>query len=201
MNDEKNISAKQPTTEEEARLSRADENPQWAQGAQRSSTQGQGSPGRLRDARFPGTARIRTRGEYQKIYGRGVRAGGRWLMLFAVAAEGDGRLGVTASRKVGGSVVRSRCKRRIRELYRLYYEAGKTPVDVVVNARRGCHLAPWDDLVVEFRECLKKVRTQVERRSGPSEATRDGFRRSSRRRAAINPPVRSTRRRRSDGTD
>jgi ribonuclease P protein component len=74
-------------------------------------------------------------------------------------ADGAGaRLGVTASRKVGNAVVRTRCKRRLRELFRTedrHFAGGD--VDVVINARRGCAAAPWEALVHEYRRHQAKV--------------------------------------------
>jgi len=68
---------------------------------------------------------------------------------------------VTASRRVGGAVVRSRSKRRLRELYRIHRHlfAGY-PVDAVVNARRSCATAPWKELEQDF---LTSVRRALER--------------------------------------
>ncbi|NOZ79041.1 MAG: ribonuclease P protein component [Acidobacteria bacterium] len=114
--------------------------------------------------RFRRSARVLKRRDYQRIYNTGVRAAGRWLVVFAVRGEGAGKLGVTASRKVGGSVVRSRCKRRIREMYRLHRRELEFPVELVVNARKGCDNAPWNDLVAEFEACLRRIRSQLERR-------------------------------------
>jgi ribonuclease P protein component len=84
------------------------------------------------------------------------------MAVFAVVrhpADGAGaRLGVTASRKVGNAVVRARCKRRLRELFRTEDRdfAGRD-VDVVINARRGFAAAPWQALVREYRRHQAKV--------------------------------------------
>jgi len=92
------------------------------------------------------------------VYIHGVKATGRYLVLFLVrAVEDEGRFGVTASRRVGKAVVRSRCKRRLRELYRLHHrDLGGRDFDVVVNARRGCATAPWDRLERDFQFCLRR---------------------------------------------
>jgi ribonuclease P protein component len=68
------------------------------------------------------------------------------------------RLGVTASRRIGNAVVRARSKRRLRELVRLDERgfAGRD-VDVVINARRGCADAPWDELERDYRRCVEKL--------------------------------------------
>ncbi len=163
MNDEKNVSTEQQTTQEETRVPSADEDPQRPQGIERPPAQGPGAPDTLKRARFRRSDRLLKRRDYQRIYAVGVRARGRWLVVFAVSGKQHGRLGVTASRKVGGSVVRSRCKRRIRELYRLHRDDAMHGVELVVNARRGCDNAPWNDLVTEFEGCLRRIRSQLAR--------------------------------------
>jgi ribonuclease P protein component len=47
------------------------------------------------------------------------------------------RIGITASRKVGGAVVRNRVKRGVREWFRRSRQALPADVDVVVIARPG----------------------------------------------------------------
>ncbi len=80
------------------------------------------------------------------------------MVLFALPAQEGGRLGVTASRKVGGAVVRSRCRRRLRELYRTRVPADRAPsVDLVANARRSVAGAPWSALVVDFDDCFDRL--------------------------------------------
>lgn len=73
------------------------------------------------------------------------------------AGEEAGRFGVTASRRIGNAVVRSRCKRRLRELYRLHrHLPGVVASDIVANARRSCIKASWGDLEQDFRRCLER---------------------------------------------
>jgi ribonuclease P protein component len=84
------------------------------------------------------------------------------MVVFAWArAEGGPvgrRLGVTASRRIGNAVIRARAKRRLRELARLDERgfAGRE-VDVVINARRGCADAPWDELQRDYRRCVERL--------------------------------------------
>jgi ribonuclease P protein component len=76
----------------------------------------------------------------------------------------DGRFGVTASRRVGGAVVRSRCKRRLRELYRLHRpELAGMAVDMVANARVSCASAPWLELERDFVSCTRRALDEVKR--------------------------------------
>ena len=112
--------------------------------------------------RLPRRARLRRRDEFQRVYSQGFRSTGPHMAVFAVVrvpADGAGaRLGVTASRKVGNAVVRARCKRRLRELFRTEdRDFAGCDVDVVINARRGCAAAPWAALAREYRRHQAKV--------------------------------------------
>ena len=80
-------------------------------------------------------------------------------MVFALAGEGEVcRLGITASRKVGGAVVRNRARRRIRELFRTRREAVTGwSGDLVVNVRRGCGEVAWQALAEDLERCVKKA--------------------------------------------
>src|SRR6187399_2537377 len=62
-----------------------------------------GSAERRRE-RLPRAVRVRLRSDYLAIQNRGRRVGGATLLVFARA--GQGRMGITVSRKVGGAVVR-----------------------------------------------------------------------------------------------
>lgn len=107
---------------------------------------------------FPGTYRLKKRADFQRLYTRGQQIRGRFVVLFVMRAENDhGRYGVTASRKVGGAVTRARCKRRLRELYRLHRRHGDVEkLDIVANARYGCAAAPWAKLEEDFLRCLRR---------------------------------------------
>jgi len=65
------------------------------------------------------------------------------------------RLGVVASRKVGGAVQRARAKRRLREAYRLNRHRFEGAWDVILVARYSLPEAPWpavvDDLLALAR--------------------------------------------------
>lgn len=91
------------------------------------------------------------------------------MVFFALKTDGEGRLGVTASRKIGNAVVRSRCRRRLRELYRLHQWQHPLPiVDLVVNARHSCPSASWAALETDFDRCLGRLSDMI--RSGRGRA-------------------------------
>lgn len=65
------------------------------------------------------------------------------------------RIGFTATRKVGGAVVRNRAKRRMREAARaLVPVLGKPGFDYVFIARGGAPTRPWDRLLDDVKSAL-----------------------------------------------
>ena len=109
---------------------------------------------------FPASVRLKRRADYQDVYKHGVRVIGRHIVLFFLQSrEQGGRFGVTATRKIGGAVVRNRAKRRLRELYRLrLHDGAALSCDIVANARRSSATAPWAELEQDFMSCLEQGR-------------------------------------------
>ena len=72
-------------------------------------------------------------------------------------ADGDSRIraGFTATKRVGGSVVRNRARRRLREAARLLLpQAGKPGSDYVFIARGGTAARPWLRLLDAVKRAL-----------------------------------------------
>ena len=64
-------------------------------------------------------------------------------------------VGFTATRKVGGAVVRNRAKRRLRHAARqVLSELGKPGADYVFIARQGAATRPWERLVEDMQRAL-----------------------------------------------
>jgi ribonuclease P protein component len=70
-------------------------------------------------------------------------------LLFGL--PGTGRLGVTVSRKVGGSVARNRVKRWLRECFRRARPRFPAALDLVIVARPGAAGAGHDVLCRELK--------------------------------------------------
>ena len=67
------------------------------------------------------------------------------------------RVGFTATRKIGGAVVRNRAKRRMRAAARLVLaEAPAHGHDLVLIARDGTGACPWPTLLEELRAALRR---------------------------------------------
>jgi ribonuclease P protein component len=99
--------------------------------------------------------RIRRRPEFQHVYGKGVKIHSRYCTVFILPnAAGVGRLGIAATRKLGGAVQRNRAKRLIREVFRRNKIA--TGFDVVVIPKRDLLDASLSDLEADYRTLLKR---------------------------------------------
>ncbi len=78
--------------------------------------------------------------------------------------EGQDRLGVIASRRLGGAVVRNRAKRRLREIFRRERSVravDRSPLptlDVVAIARRELVALPLAAVRADFVLALRKLR-------------------------------------------
>lgn len=108
-----------------------------AQDPPRTSSLSQRSPLPSRSERFQSEDRLRRRADFLRCYRTGRRrTGSLSILYFAPNVLGRPRLGVTASRKVGNSVVRHLLKRRIRETYRRWPGRGDLPaLDFVVHLK------------------------------------------------------------------
>jgi ribonuclease P protein component len=113
---------------------------------------------------FGPNARLRRREEFVRVERQGRRVSARFLTLVGLpnALERD-RLGVIASRRVGGAVARNRAKRRLRALFRAENPAGapassRAPMDVVAIARRELVDAPAAALAADFQSALRRLR-------------------------------------------
>ena len=70
------------------------------------------------------------------------------------------RLGFTATRKVGGAVIRNRAKRRLREAARALAPVLAAPgSDYVFVARAGTADRPWDRLLDDVKSALTRLAT------------------------------------------
>ncbi len=99
--------------------------------------------------------RIRRRADFQRVYENGSRFHSRYSTLF-IWPNGSqvGRLGIAATKKLGGAVERNRAKRLIREVFRLNKLA--PGFDVVVIPKRDLLDASLIALELDYRNLLAR---------------------------------------------
>lgn len=85
---------------------------------------------------------IKKNAEFRKVYKKGRSFSNKLLVLYVYRNNDNkdiSRIGISVSKKVGKSVVRSRVKRLIGEGYRLNSEKFKIGYDYVIIARMACN--------------------------------------------------------------
>ena len=99
--------------------------------------------------------RIRRRTEFKHVYEKGTRVHGRYSTIFVLPnSRGVGRLGIAATKKLGGAVQRNRAKRLIREVFRRNKIA--SGFDVVVVPRRELLEASLSAIETDYRSTLER---------------------------------------------
>ncbi|PLX81565.1 MAG: ribonuclease P protein component [Desulfuromonas sp.] len=120
----------------------------------------------MNDNRFPKSSRLRKRGDFLLVKNRGRCLRTRSFIIYILKSSIDGgpRLGITASKRVGGAVQRNRAKRLVREFFRqqqhlldadCYYS--------IIAKQRACHLKL--DQVNEELKVLTPARRSIESES------------------------------------
>jgi ribonuclease P protein component len=105
---------------------------------------------------LPPVRRLRRRVEFQRVFDKGRRSHGRFLTIIAAPDGGPcARLGIVASKKLGGAVERNRAKRLIREVFRTTTPVER-PLDVVVIPKAPLLVAPFEALERDFRVTLRR---------------------------------------------
>lgn len=106
---------------------------------------------------LPPARRIRRRGEFQRVFDAGRRAHGRYLTIIAAPSSGpDSRIGIVASKKLGGAVVRNRAKRLIREVFRTQ-SGPETASDLVVIPKASALQVEAAEVVSDYRTTLRRL--------------------------------------------
>jgi ribonuclease P protein component len=109
-------------------------------------------------SRFGPRRRLRTAAEFDAVFKRGVRLGGRlFLLVVAPNAVKVDRLGLAVSRRVGGAVERNRVRRLLRESFRRTERVGEVGLDLVVVAHRELVSCGQGEVDRELRERYRRI--------------------------------------------
>ncbi|MBR3641627.1 MAG: ribonuclease P protein component [Oscillibacter sp.] len=96
--------------------------------------------------------------EFRRLYQKGASAVGSGMVLYCRKNPlGRNRIGVVSSTKLGHAVLRNRCRRRLREVYRLHAGQLKQGYDLILVARTRTATMPWQELTRQFRSLCRKL--------------------------------------------
>ena len=82
-------------------------------------------------------------------------------VLMAATPGAQCRLGIVASKKLGGAVVRNKAKRLIREVFRNNPPRVEPAVDILVIPRRELLTANYPDIEDDFKNVCRRVATRA----------------------------------------
>lgn len=149
--------------------------------------------------KFPKTAHLLKRADFQRVYQQGRRhfsgnmtvfylrssepgaldkrvaeQGGPETVAMSTAEPSCVRVGFTVPRAVGGSVERNRIRRRLREAVRHHLPqlAESRGLDVVFNPKRTVLQAEFETLSKEVERAFEVIRKNSEKAPKPREAAR-----------------------------
>jgi len=161
---EENVSTKQPPPRQKARVSRSHGDEERPRGDKTpTSERAQASDGStLLEFSLPREARLLKRAEFLRVYEQGTRIDGRFMTVFILPNNlSNHRVGVTATKRaIGKAHDRNRCKRLLRESFRLSraeLELVEQRYDWVLNARRSLLRVKLDEPLGEFKEIVGKI--------------------------------------------
>jgi ribonuclease P protein component len=135
----------------------------------------QGTPASPTPLRGPGEGaglcrrqRLVRRAHFAEGYQQGRKWVGTYMVLWLREGEDASlRLGVVASRKVGGAVQRNRARRRLREAFRVNRSRYRGAVDVILVARRAIGRARASEVEEELNGLAARAGLLSAEQTGP----------------------------------
>jgi ribonuclease P protein component len=103
------------------------------------------------------TIALKKNRDFQMVYKKGKSMAGRHMVLFVLKNnKPQNCLGISASKKVGKAVVRNRCRRQLKEAYRLLEAGVHVGYDLVILPRAPITEADFAQIKSELRYLLRK---------------------------------------------
>ena len=94
--------------------------------------------------------------DFQNVYKNGKSYANKYLVMYVLENNTNrNRLGISASKKVGNSVVRHRFARLVRESYRLHENIFNSGLDIVVVARKNAASVGYAEIEGALLHLLK----------------------------------------------
>lgn len=133
--------------------------------------------------RFPVTLRVKSRGDFRRVFASGKVAADDVLVMHGVhqgAQESAGQtvatasstspIGISISKRVGSAPVRNRWKRLIREAYRTQKASIPAGLILIVRPRKGA-----SPEYKSIRKSLRSLARRIDRKlNGPARSDRRG---------------------------
>ena len=90
---------------------------------------------------------LKKNSDFQRVYNSGKSYANKYLVMYVLENNKNiNRLGISASKKIGNSVVRHRFTRLVRESYRLHENIFNSGLDIVVVARKSAALVNFEEI-------------------------------------------------------
>jgi ribonuclease P protein component len=118
---------------------------------------------------FPHTARLRSGKDFERVYALKCKAADGVLLLFMAKNDGPAtRIGLSVSKKHGGSVDRNRLKRWLREAFRLEQHQFPSRIDLIAIPLDGSRasLAAYRKGLVSL---VKRLSRRLDQPAAPQE--------------------------------
>ncbi|MGH9751151.1 MAG: ribonuclease P protein component [Blastocatellia bacterium] len=109
---------------------------------------------------------LRNSRQFRRVYEQGHKFHTPFFSAFFLRNDaGERRYGITATRKIGGAVVRNHCKRRLREILRKYELCPSYPdgFDLVLNVKPELAKADFKQLQESFARMMSRFCYEVDR--------------------------------------
>jgi ribonuclease P protein component len=105
---------------------------------------------------LPKSCRLSRSCDFNRLRARGNRiACGSLLLNWMVLPEGSrSRFGIVIPKKIGSAVERNRCRRLLREVYRLHQHDFSRPAEIVLVARSSLKNCKYADVERDFLKAL-----------------------------------------------
>ena len=125
----------------------------------------------MSDQRFPSRLRLKTPGEFRRVFEAGVVVSDECLVLNGALNDLDySRWGISIPRKVGNAVQRNRWKRLLRESFRTLRHQLPAGCDWVVRPRRGaiCELERIRRSIIALAQRSQQIASRRARPTRPA---------------------------------